>query len=181
VSQAIWHWCQIDILLNNAGVICTKDLLATESEEWDRVFDVNVRGIYLVTREVLPAMLNRERGVIVNMASVAGLVGLPRRAAYCASKGAVIALTRQIAVEYVARGVRCNCICPGTIDTPLLEQALSEGPDRESARNALIDRQPMGHLGTPEDIASAALYLASDESSFVTGTALVIDGGMLAK
>jgi NAD(P)-dependent dehydrogenase (short-subunit alcohol dehydrogenase family) len=176
VAAGIERFGRIDVLVNNAAVLVAKDIVATELDEWERVFAVNVRGVYLCCKHVLPGMLARGDGAVVNIASTAGLVGLPQRAAYCASKGAVIALTRQIAVEYAGRGIRCNCVCPGTIDTPLLAAALAQAPEPPAARAALFARQPLGRIGTPEEVAEAALYLATAE--FVTGTALVIDGGL---
>jgi NAD(P)-dependent dehydrogenase (short-subunit alcohol dehydrogenase family) len=180
-AEAIWQFGRIDVLVNNAGIIYSNDIVSTEPDDWDHVFAVNVRGVYLCTRAVLPGMLDRGAGSIVNIGSVAGLVGLQRRAAYCASKGAIIALTRQLAVEYAGSGVRCNCICPGTIDTPMIVTAISLAPDPAAFRAELDARQPLGRLGQPDDIAQSILYLASDESSFVTGAALVVDGEMVAR
>jgi 2-keto-3-deoxy-L-fuconate dehydrogenase len=170
----------VDTLFNNAGIGSTTSLVDCEPEEWDRVFDVNVRGTYLMCRALLPSMLQEGRGVIVNTASAAGLIGLPNRAAYCASKGAVIALTKQIAVQWAAQGIRCNSVCPGTVDSPWVGRLLAEADDPVAHRAHLVGRQPMGRLATPEEIASAAIYLASDRAAFVTGTDLVIDGGITA-
>ena len=170
----------VDTLFNNAGIGSTKSILDCEPDEWDRVFDVNVRGTYLMSRQLLPSMLARGFGVIVNTASAAGMIGLPDRAAYCASKGAVIALTKQIAVQYARQGIRCNCICPGTVDSPWVARLLAEAEDPARHRETLVARQPMGRLGTPREVAEAALYLASDAAAFVTGTELVIDGGITA-
>jgi NAD(P)-dependent dehydrogenase (short-subunit alcohol dehydrogenase family) len=171
---------EVDTLFANAGIGSTADVLACSPEEWDRVFAVNVRGVFLCTRAVLPAMLRRRRGVIVNTASVAGMIGLRDRAAYCASKGAVIALTKQVAVQYAADGIRCNCICPGTVDSPWVGRLMAEAPDPARRREELIARQPLGRLGTPEEVAQAAVYLASDAAAFITGSGLVIDGGITA-
>jgi 2-keto-3-deoxy-L-fuconate dehydrogenase len=171
---------RLDILCNNAGISSTKSVVECEPEEWDRVFAVNVRGVYLGCKHAIPVMIEQGGGVIVNTASVAGLVGLPQRAAYCASKGAVISLTKQIAIEYAKQKIRCNCICPGTVDTPWVARLLGQAPDQAAMRRQLVDRQPMGRLGTAEEIAQAALYLASDDAAFVTGTAFVIDGGLVA-
>jgi NAD(P)-dependent dehydrogenase (short-subunit alcohol dehydrogenase family) len=170
----------VDTLFNNAGIGSTKSILDCEPDEWDRVFDVNVRGTYLMSRNLLPSMLERRFGVIVNTASVAGLIGLRDRAAYCASKGAVVALTKQIAVQYAADGIRCNCVCPGTVDSPWVKRLLAEADDPVRHRETLVARQPMGRLGTPEEVAQAAIYLASDAAAFVTGSELVIDGGIMA-
>lgn len=170
----------VDLLFNNAGIGSTATAIDTSVDEWDRVFAVNVRGVFLGTKHVLPGMLERGAGVIVNTASVAGLVGLPDRAAYCASKGAVIALTKQVAVQWANAGIRCNCVCPGTVDSPWVGRLLADADDPDSRRAQLVARQPMGRLAEPTEIAKSALYLASDDAAFVTGTALVIDGGIVA-
>jgi 2-keto-3-deoxy-L-fuconate dehydrogenase len=170
----------IDILCNNAGIGSTTNVLDADVDEWDRVFAVNVRGTFLGIKYALPGMLAQGHGVIVNTASIAGQVGLPDRAAYCASKGAVIALTRQVAIQWARAGIRCNCVCPGTVDSPWVGRLLAAADDPAARRAALVARQPMGRLGRPAEIAAAALYLASDEAAFVTGTELVIDGGMVA-
>jgi len=170
----------IDTLFNNAGIGSTKSVIDCEAEEWDRVFGVNVRGTYLMCKHLLPSMLANRYGVIVNTASAAGLIGLRDRAAYCASKGAVIALTKQIAVQWAADGIRCNSICPGTVDSPWVARLLDEAEDPVARRDQLVGRQPMGRLGTPDEIAEAAIYLASDAAAFITGTDLVIDGGITA-
>ncbi|MCX2726821.1 glucose 1-dehydrogenase [Thermomicrobium sp. 4228-Ro] len=172
---------RIDILVNNAGIGTTKDLVETDLEEWENVFAVNVRGVFLCCKYALPSMLERRSGVIVNIGSVAGLIGIPKRAAYCASKGAVVTLTKQIAIAYVRHGIRCNCICPGTVDSPWVERLVAQEPDPVAARRALEARQPMGRLVRPEEVAAAALYLASDEAAAVTGSVFVIDGGWLAQ
>jgi len=172
---------RIDILCNNAGIGSSKTVVDCEPDEWDRLFAVNARGVYLGCKYAIPLMIAQGGGVIVNTASVAGLIGLPNRAAYCASKGAVVTLTKQVAVDYVAHGIRCNCICPGTVDTPWVGRLLMEAKDPDALRAELVARQPMGRLGTAEEVAQAALYLASDDAAFVTGTALVIDGGLMAR
>ncbi|MBA3947532.1 MAG: SDR family oxidoreductase [Herpetosiphonaceae bacterium] len=172
---------RIDILCNNAGIGSTTDVVGCEPDEWDRVMTVNVKSVYLGCKYVVPHMLSQGGGVIVNTASVAGMVGIVKRAVYCASKGAVIALTRQVAVEYVEQGIRVNCLCPGTVDSPWVGRLLAETDDPVAARQGLVARQPIGRLGTPEEIAAAALYLASDDASFITGTGLVLDGGWTAR
>jgi NAD(P)-dependent dehydrogenase (short-subunit alcohol dehydrogenase family) len=171
---------RVDVLCNNAGIGSTTDVLNCSPDEWDNVFAVNARGVFLGIRAVLPQMLAQGAGVIVNTASVAGLVGLPDRAAYCASKGAVVALTRQVAIQLAGTGVRCNCLCPGTVDSPWVGRLLADAEDPRAHRQQLVRRQPMGRLGTPDEVAHAALFLASDEASFITGTELVIDGGIHA-
>ena len=170
----------IDTLFNNAGIGSTKNVVDVEPDEWDRVFAVNVRGTYLMCKQLLPSMLENGHGVIVNTASAAGLIGLPDRAAYCASKGAVIALTKQIAVQWASAGIRCNSVCPGTVDSPWVGRLLAEAEDPAARRAQLVGRQPMGRLGSPEESAAAAIYLASDAAAFVTGINLVIDGGITA-
>lgn len=172
---------RLDVLCNNAGIGSTTNVVDCEPDEWDRVMTVNVKSVYLGCKYAIPRMLARGGGVIVNTASVAGMVGIVNRASYSASKGAVIALTRQVAIDYVEHGIRVNCLCPGTVDSPWVGRLLEQADDPTAARQALVSRQPMGRLGTPEEIALAALYLASDDAAFVTGTGLVIDGGLTAR
>jgi NAD(P)-dependent dehydrogenase (short-subunit alcohol dehydrogenase family) len=180
ISVALAATGRLDVMCNIAGIGSTADALDCTPEEWDRVFAVNAKGVFLGTKFALPAMLDQKRGVIVNMASVAALVGLRDRAAYCASKGAVVAFTKQVAMQYAARGVRCVSICPGTVDTPWVGRLLAEAPDPDSRRSELVGRQPLGRLGNPAEIAKAILYVASDDAAFMTGTELVIDGGITA-
>lgn len=180
VARVVTETGRLDVLCNNAGASSTTDPIACTLADWEHTFAVNVRGVFLGTKHALPTMLEQGRGAIVNTASVAGLVGLPDRAAYCASKGAVIAFTRQVAVQYAGTGVRCNAVCPGTVDSPWVGRLLDQAEDPDAARAGLVARQPMGRLGNPAEIAAAALYLASDDASFITGSDLVIDGGLLA-
>jgi NAD(P)-dependent dehydrogenase (short-subunit alcohol dehydrogenase family) len=165
------------VLANIAGVGSTTTAPDTPLEVWEHVFAVNARGTYLCCKHAIPRMIAAGGGSIVNMASVAGLVGLRRRAAYCASKGAVVALTRALALDHVADQVRVNCICPGTVDSPWVRRLLDEAGE---PLDALVARQPLGRLGTPDEIAAAVLYVASDAAAFMTGSALVIDGGLTA-
>ena len=168
----------LDVLVNCAGYVDAGDLLATTEKGLDLSFDLNVRATIRMTQAVLPAMLEAGKGVIVNIASVAGaMIGVPNRLAYCASKGAVVGLTRSIALDYVGRGIRCNAICPGTVQSPSLDQRLAATGNAEAARSAFVSRQPMGRIGSAEEVANLALYLASDESAYTTGTAIAIDGG----
>jgi NAD(P)-dependent dehydrogenase (short-subunit alcohol dehydrogenase family) len=180
IETAISELGRIDVLCNNAGIGSTTDVVDCEAEDWDRVMAVNVRSVFLGCKYALPHMVKQGRGAIVNTASVAGMVGVPKRASYCASKGAVIALTRQVAMDFVKQGIRVNCVCPGTVDSPWVERLLAGVEDKAEARAALEARQPMGRLGTPEEVAAAALYLASDDAAFVTGTSIVLDGGWTA-
>ena len=180
VTRAFEQIPHLDILVNNAGVGSVGDLLHTSEEEFDRLMRVNVRSVYLVTKAALPALLD-SKGSIVNIGSVAGLVGVKQRFAYCASKGAVIALTRQIAVDY-PKEIRCNCIAPGTVQTPFVEGYLEKyhAHEKDKVREQLVDRQPIGRLGTPEDVASMVRYLCSSEASFINGAIFPIDGGWTA-
>jgi NAD(P)-dependent dehydrogenase (short-subunit alcohol dehydrogenase family) len=176
---------RLDIVVNNAGISHVGTVLETSVEDWERVMRVNAFGVFLCAREAVRQMLAQEPqgGVIVNIASAAGLVGLERRLVYSASKGTVISITRSIAIDYVMQGIRCNAICPGTVDTPFVAGYLARHypGHEEEVRKQLDARQPLGRMGKPEEIAHAALYLAADEASFVTGSMLVIDGGLTAK
>lgn len=167
----------LDILVNVAGVGSTTTAPDTPLEVWEDVFAVNVRGTFLCCKHAIPEMVRRGRGAIVNMASIAGLVGLRNRAAYCASKGAVISFTRALAIDHVGDGIRVNAVCPGTVDSPWVRRLVE---DAGESLDTLRARQPMGRLGAPQEIAEAVLYLASDAAAFVTGSALVIDGGLTA-
>jgi 2-keto-3-deoxy-L-fuconate dehydrogenase len=171
---------RIDILVNCAGFVETGTLLDNDDAHWTRSFEVNVFAMARVTKAFLPAMLAGGGGAIVNIASVAGsLKGVPNRCIYGASKAAVIGLTKSVAIDFIARGIRCNAICPGTVDTPSLQQRLTDTGDYAAARAAFNARQPMGRLGTAEEIAAMALYLASDAGAFATGQTFVIDGGFI--
>ena len=166
----------IDILLNAAGFVHHGTVLECSDEDWDFSFDLNVKSMHRTIRAFLPGMLERGHGSIVNISSAAGVFkAAPNRYVYGATKAAVAALTRAVAVDFITRGIRCNCICPGTIETPsMLNRAAAAGPQ---GREMFISRQPMGRLGTAEEIAALAVYLASDESAFTTGVAHIIDGG----
>jgi meso-butanediol dehydrogenase / (S,S)-butanediol dehydrogenase / diacetyl reductase len=168
---------RLDVVANIAGIGSTDPAPTTTVEVWDNVFAVNARGVFLGCKHGIPRLIRGGGGAIVNMASVAGVVGLRNRAAYCASKGAVISLTRALAVDHVADGVRVNCVCPGTVDSPWVRRLVE---DVGESIEELTARQPMGRLGTPEEIARSIAYLASDDAAFMTGSALVIDGGLSA-
>ena len=168
----------VDVLFNCAGYVDAGDLLATQDGGYRLSFDLNVHAITHMLQAFVPAMIAQGGGSIVNMASVAGaLIGVPNRYAYCASKGAVAGITRSVALDYVGKGIRCNAICPGTVQSPSLDERLAATGDAEAARAAFVARQPMGRLGRAEEIAALALYLASDESAYTTGQMHVIDGG----
>jgi NAD(P)-dependent dehydrogenase (short-subunit alcohol dehydrogenase family) len=173
---------RIDILVSNAGISHIGSIEQTTPEDFDRLFRVNVRGVYLCARAAVPIMLRQGGGVILNMASIAALVGLPDRFAYSMTKGAVVTMTRSIAIDYVKRGIRCNCICPARVHTPFVDRYLAAHyPGREAEMfQTLSETQPIGRMGTPDEIAALALYLCSDESAFVTGQAYAIDGGTTA-
>jgi 2-keto-3-deoxy-L-fuconate dehydrogenase len=169
----------IDVLFNCAGFVHHGTILETSEKDWDFSFDLNARGQFRMCKAFLPGMLAQGHGNIVNMASVSGSVkGVPNRFVYGASKAAVIGLTKSIAIDFVARNIRCNAICPGTVETPSLGERIAAQGDVEKARAAFIARQPMGRLGTADEIAWLALYLASDESAYTTGAIHIIDGAL---
>ncbi len=168
----------VDVLFNCAGVVANGSLLDCDEETWDFSFNLNVKATYRMTRAFLPGMIANGGGSIVNIASVASsVIAAPSRCAYGATKAAVIGLTKSVAADFIAQGIRCNAICPGTIESPSLEGRLRETGDYDAARNAFIARQPIGRIGTAEEIAALAVYLASEESAYTTGVAHVIDGG----
>ena len=170
--------CAPDILFNCAGFVAHGDILACSPDQWAFSWDLNVTSMYRTIRAALPGMLERGAGSIVNMASVASSIrGVADRFAYGATKAAVIGLTKAVAQDFVGRGVRCNAICPGTVQSPSLEARIAALPDPVAGRAAFIARQPMGRLGQPDEIAALAVHLASDEASYTTGACIVIDGG----
>jgi 2-keto-3-deoxy-L-fuconate dehydrogenase len=183
ISDAAGDAGPIDILFNCAGVVHQGTLLDATEADWALAFDLNCRSMFRTMQAFLPGMLARGRGSILNMASVASsLKGVPNRFIYSASKAAVIGMTRSVAIDYVARGIRCNCLCPGTVGTPSLDERIAENAAAagsvEAARAAFVARQPMGRLGTPEEIAALAVYLSGDDAQFITGQSIVIDGGL---
>jgi NAD(P)-dependent dehydrogenase (short-subunit alcohol dehydrogenase family) len=171
---------RLDILVNNAGIAHVGSIEQTTLEDLDRVYRVNVGGVFLCARAAVDVMLRQGGGVILNMCSIAALVGIPDRFAYSMTKGAVLTMTRSIAVDYVKKGIRCNCICPARVHTPFVDGYLAKNyPGREAEMmKTLSEYQPIGRMGRPDDIANLALYLCSDEASFVTGSAYPIDGGV---
>lgn len=178
VSAAEKRFGGLDILFNNAGVEVTGTVADTTQADWDKVMDVNIGGVFFCSKYAIPAMLRRGGGAVVNNASINGIRGNTALAAYSASKGAVVALTRSLALDYARHNIRVNCLCPGTIgDTGLVERKVAAAPDPQAVYDALVAKHPMGRLGRAEEVAQAALFLASDEASFITGVALPVDGG----
>jgi 2-keto-3-deoxy-L-fuconate dehydrogenase len=171
---------RLDVLVNNAGIGNVGTMVTTEVDDLDGIYSVNVRGTFLITKAFLPAMLERRSGSIVNIASIAGLVAVKDRLAYTVTKHAVVGLTRAMALDHARDGIRVNAICPGRVATPWVEARLKEYPDPQKAYEEMCSTQPMGRMGKPEEIAAAALYLASDEAAFVTGAMLTPDGGWSA-
>jgi NAD(P)-dependent dehydrogenase (short-subunit alcohol dehydrogenase family) len=171
---------RLDILVNNAGIGNVGTMMTTGVDDLDRIYSVNVRGTFLVTKAFLPSMLERRSGSIVNIASIAGLIAVKDRLAYTITKHAVVGLTRAMALDHARDGIRVNAICPGRVATPWVEARLKEYPDPKKAYEEMCSTQPMGRMGKPEEIAAAALYLASDEAAFVTGAMLTPDGGWSA-
>lgn len=171
---------RLDVLVNNAGIGHVGTMLTTAGADLDRLYAVNVRGVFNVTKVFLPGMVQRRSGVIINLASIGGVVGVRDRVAYCTTKFAVVGLTKCLALDHAKDGVRVNCICPGRVETPFVAARLKEYPDPEKAYREMAATQALGRMARPEEIAAAALYLASDEAAFITGTAFLIDGGWSA-
>jgi 2-keto-3-deoxy-L-fuconate dehydrogenase len=180
VVSVMQRFGRIDVLCNNAGVGLLRSVVDTTDEQYDLVMDTNVRGTFACCREVVPHMLAAGSGSVVNVGSVAGLVGYAHDAAYCASKGAVLALTRQMAIDYSARGVRTNCICPGFVETEMMRVFLDSHDDPAATEAEIVRLHPIGRVAQPSEVAAVAAFLASDDASFVTGAAIPVDGGLLA-
>jgi meso-butanediol dehydrogenase/(S,S)-butanediol dehydrogenase/diacetyl reductase len=181
VAATVAAFGRLDVLVNNAGYGIAGSVVETDEQAWDDLMAVNVRGVFLCCKYAIPVMKANGGGAIVNTASVVAAVGIRDRAAYCASKGAVAALTRAVAIDHVGDGIRCNAVAPGTVDTPYFDRILKTSADPAAVRKKLETRQLLGRLGTPEEIAAAILFLAGDESRFATGSILTIDGGMSAQ
>jgi len=180
VEHTVDHFGGLNVLLNNAGVLHAGTAEQTTEEQWDETFNVNVRGLWLLSRAVLPAMRKDGGGSIINMASVLGINGARNRASYAPSKGAVVLLTKCMAIDHGHEHIRVNAICPSFVETDLTAAVISKAPDPKSVRSERIAVHPLGRLGQPEDIAGLAVYLAGDESSWVTGSVFPVDGGYLA-
>jgi NAD(P)-dependent dehydrogenase (short-subunit alcohol dehydrogenase family) len=170
----------VDVLVNNAGVGHVGHLLGTTGADLDRLYAVNVRGVFNLCKAFAPAMLERRRGSVINMASIGGIVAVRERLAYTVTKFAVVGLTKALALDHSSTGVRFNCICPGRVETPFVKQRLAESPDPEQAYRDMAATQLTGRMARPEEVAAAALYLAADESAMVTGSSLLVDGGWSA-
>jgi NAD(P)-dependent dehydrogenase (short-subunit alcohol dehydrogenase family) len=183
VAATVAAFGRLDILFANAGIGFTGDLTHTTDEEWEQVMGVNAKGVFFCCREAVRQMLAQQPpgGAIVINGSISGLVGIPGQAPYGPSKGAVVEMTRQLAVEYAARGVRVNCVCPGTVDTAVLRRAMQMAADGQAFLDMLIAGHPIGRIGRAEEIAAAVAFLASDEASFITGAILPVDGGYTAR
>ncbi len=178
IQRAMAQFGRLDILFNNAGIVLDGSLVECTEGDWQKTMDVNLKSMFLLCREAIPIMVRQGGGSIINMSSVAGPAGVTNRGAYSVSKAGVIGLTKSLAADFVNHGLRVNCICPGTVDTPSLRQRIANSPDPEEARKAFVARQPMGRLGRPEEIAAMVLFLASDDSKYMTGQAIFMDGGM---
>ena len=171
---------RLDLLVNNAGIGHVGTLLQTTGADLDRLYAVNVRGLFNLTKAFLPGMIDRKSGNVINLASIGGVVAVRDRLAYCTTKFAVVGFTKSLALDHALEGIRANCICPGRVETPFVTARLKEYPDPEKAYREMASTQAIGRMARPEEIAAAALYLAADESAFVTGSALIIDGGWSA-
>lgn len=181
VEEAVARYGTVDVVCHSAGTELVKLLVDTTEEEWDMVMNTNVKGAYLVSKYALPYMIAKRRGVIINISSQLGFVGFEKFSAYCASKGAIIQLTKAMAIEYAKYGIRVNCVCPGAIDTPMMERELALFQDPEETRRKVIMDHPIGRIGRPEEIAEAVLFLASERSSFIVGESMIVDGGYVIK
>jgi len=182
VEKTVDRWGRLDVLCNNAGIQMLKTLEETTEEDWRHLMSINLDGAFHCSKFAIPAMRRSGGGSIINMASVGSFVGLGTDAAYCASKGGILSLTRQMALDYSHENIRVNAICPGAIRTPLMEQYLDEQKgDREAARAEVVASHPIGRMGEPEEVAEVAVFFASDKSSFVAGAHLAVDGGLLVR
>ena len=180
-STTVETYGELDILVNNAGIYMQANAVEMTEEDWDRILDVNLKGVFLCSKYCIPEMIKGGGGSIVNIGSEAGIVGIKNQVAYNVSKSGIIALTKSTAIDFAAHNIRVNCVCPGTTETPLVKAAVERAPDPAAARRALEEVRPANRLGRPEEIAAGILYLASDESLYATGSILSIDGGYTAQ
>jgi NAD(P)-dependent dehydrogenase (short-subunit alcohol dehydrogenase family) len=181
VEATVTRFGAIDILVNNAAIVLFKRLIDTEPDEWDKVMATNLRSVYLCSRYTIPHMMRRGHGAIVNISSARALATTPLVSSYDASKGAIVSLTRSLALEYASHGIRVNCVLPGAIDTPVFRANLRADGHEEEQYRATVDHIPLGRVGLPVDIAQAVLFLTSEESSYMTGASFLVDGGLLAQ
>jgi NAD(P)-dependent dehydrogenase (short-subunit alcohol dehydrogenase family) len=181
VNRVVSEWGRLDILVNNAGIYHQGDILGTSLDTWYKIMNVNLTGAFLCSKYAAAAMVHTGGGVIINIASEAALVGIKGQVAYNVSKGGMIQLTRSCAVDLAEFGIRVNCVCPGTTETPLVREAVNRAPDPKAAKRALEEVRPLNRLGQPEEIATATLYMASDEIGYATGAILCVDGGSTAQ
>ncbi len=181
VERTVERYGRLDILVNNAGIYTQGDVVEAAEEEWDRILDVNLKGVFLCSKYSIPEMIKGGGGSIVNIGSEAGIVGIKNQVAYNVSKSGVIALTKSMALDFALHNIRVNCLCPGRTLTPLVENVIAEAQDPESTRRALEEDRPLKRMGRPEEIAAGILFLASDESPYATGSILSIDGGYTAQ
>ena len=180
VSKTVQHFGELHILVNNAATLIAGTASSHTEAEWDQTFNTNVKGVWLLSRAALPYLRAAGGGSIINMSSCIGLVGARNRVAYSASKGAVTLMTKSMAMDHAVENIRVNCICPGIVETEMVAEFITKAPDPEAARKQRLALHPLGRFGKPEDIAHAAVYLASDESAWVTGAAIPVDGGFTA-
>jgi NAD(P)-dependent dehydrogenase (short-subunit alcohol dehydrogenase family) len=180
VRVAVETYGRLDILFNNAGLTLPAMVTETSEEVWQKSIDVNLKGVMLGCKYAIPEMRKVGGGSIINTASMLGLVASPRQAPYCAAKGGVVLLTKQVAIDFARDNIRVNCICPSEVDTPMHRKFIAESPDPEATKKRLLERIPLNRVARPEEIAAAALFLASDDSSYITGVALPVDGGLTA-
>ncbi len=180
IREVVAQFGALHVLVNNAGILHVGSVEETSEAEWDRLMDVDLKGVFLVSRAALPELRKSGRGAIVNIGSVLGLVGMKKRAAYAAAKGGVTMLTKAMALDHAQEGIRVNCICPAIVETDLVQTILSQAADREAAVRLRTAQIPLGRMGKPEDVAALAVFLASEESSWLTGAAIALDGGLTA-